>query len=332
MARFKDTDFLHVSARIRSREKKLLTQRQLSQMAEAPTHDEAWKLANDAGIGAGKPYADYEEALAESLGETYAFLREHTGGQDFLGLFRYEYDALNLKILVKAQAMGGEEKEELTRLGGVPAGRLREEFKLRRLNSVPALIADAVWEASDVLARTNDPQWVDVIVDKAMLAAMADKAGQYNIPFLRRVVQTKIDIANIRAAVRLVRMGKEASFAERVLSPGGCLGLDSLLAAYPKGIEGIVALLEGSGYADTLAPALPGLRAGEPLTAFERLCDDLLTETLSSARYLPFGVELLIVFALAREAEARAVRIVMASRLAGVAPALIKERLRETYA
>ncbi len=80
MVRFKDTDFLHVSARLRSREKRLLAQRQLNQMIEAPTHDEAWKLANDAGVGAGRPYTEYEEALAESLGETYAFLREHAGG------------------------------------------------------------------------------------------------------------------------------------------------------------------------------------------------------------------------------------------------------------
>ena len=53
---------------------------------------------------------------------------------------------------------------------------------------------------------------------------------------------------------------------------------------------------------------------------------------LDRARLIPFGVELLIVYAAAKEAEIKAVRIVLASRLAGVAPHLIKERLRETYA
>jgi len=328
---FKDTDFLHAGSRIKSLERKLLTQRQLIQMIEAPTLDEAWKMVNDAGIGVGVPLEQYERALSENLAQTYEFLKNLSKGYDFLDLLRYEYDALNLKLLIKAQAMN-KEQVELVEMGSVPVSVLREEFRLQKYQQIPRLLAEAVAEATDALARTGDPQWVDVIVDKAMLAAMLQKAKEYEIPFLHKLVKTKIDIANLRSVVRIQRIGKELDFVKRVLAPGGNLDVDDLAEAFTKGMDGIIALIQGSDYGPILDPALEALRSGKGLTQFERLCDDCITNVLDSVRLIPFGVELLIVYAAAKEAEIKAVRIVMASRLAGVAPELIKERLRETYA
>lgn len=331
MVKFKDTDFLHAGSRIKTLEKKLLTQRQLIQMAEAQSLEEAWKMANDAGIGVGMPYQDYEAALADNLEETYQFLQKLAKGEDFLNLLRYEYDALNLKILVKAQAMEAE-SEELVELGSVPVPALREEFRLGKFEKTPPRLAEAVAEATEVLARTGDPQFVDVLLDRALLAAMAEKAAGYQIKFLHNLVKTRIDIANIRSLVRIKRIDKDLDFLKRVAAPGGFISTDALCEAFPKGMDGIVALIEASDYGKVLEPALPELRAGGSLTNFERLCDDCLTGQLDQVRLIPFGVELLIVHAVAKEAEIKAVRIVMASRIAGVSPELIKERLRETYA
>ncbi len=331
MVKFKDTDFLHASSRIKSLERKLLTHRQLIQMIEAPTLDEAWKIANDAGIGVGIPLEQYERALSENLAQTYDFLKSLSKEHGFLDLLRYEYDALNLKLLIKAQAMN-REQVELVEMGSVPVAVLREEFRLQKYEQTPCLLAEAVAEATDALARTGDPQWVDVIVDKAMLAAMLQKAMEYKIPFLHKLIKTKIDIANLRSVVRIQRIGKELDFVKRVLVPGGHLDVGALADAFARGMDSIIALMQGSDYGPILEPAFDALRGGKGLTQFERLCDDCITNVLNSVRLIPFGVELLIVYAAAKEAEIKAVRIVMASRLAGVAPDLIKERLRETYA
>ncbi len=331
LIKFKDTDFLHAGSRIKTLEKKLLTQRQLVQMIEAQTMDEAWKIVNDAGIGVGIPLEHYEAALSQNLAETYDFLKMLSKGHDFLDWLRYEYDALNLKILVKAHAMA-QEQDELVELGSVPAIALREEFRLQKYEKTPRILAESAAEATDALARTGDPQWVDVIVDKAMLAAMLQKAKEYQIPFLHKVVKAKIDIANLRSLVRIKRIDKDLDFAKRVLAPGGNLDVDVMADAFARGMDSIIALIEGSDYGPTLEPSLGALRSGKSLTEFERLCDDCLTAVLDRARLIPFGVELLIVYAAAKEAEIKAVRIVLASRLAGVAPHLIKERLRETYA
>ena len=53
---------------------------------------------------------------------------------------------------------------------------------------------------------------------------------------------------------------------------------------------------------------------------------------LKSSRFVPFGIEPVLSYLVAKENEAQAIRIVMASKIAGIAPEKITERLRETYA
>jgi len=71
--------------------------------------------------------------------------------------------------------------------------------------------------------------------------------------------------------------------------------------------------------------------AGGSLTAFERECDNALTRYLGDARRVPFGVETVIAYLYAKEAELTAIRTILAGRRAGLDGAVIRERLRETY-
>ena len=74
--------------------------------------------------------------------------------------------------------------------------------------------------------------------------------------------------------------------------------------------------------------AQPG---GGALTAFEKACDDALTDYLSAARRVPFGEETVIGYLYAKEAELTAVRTIFAGRAAGLDGDTIRSRLRETY-
>ena len=332
MVKFKDTDYLHASSRIKSMEKYLLTSRQLTQMVEAHSIEEAYKVANDAGIGAGGEAADYEAALKTNLLDTYKLLENLSGGTDVFHIFRYEYDGLNLKSLIKAQALDKDPDSTMTGLGTVPVEALKEQFRQKKFEQLhPALAAGAL-EALDTLAKTGDPQAVDVILDKAVLAAMLEKAGGYDNRFIRRIVAAKIDIANIRCMVRLRRMDGDTDFFRRIAAPGGTIGENGFIEAYSKGMDSVIAFIEASSYGKVLEPAMAPLRAGGSLTLFEKLCDNYIVRLLDDARLVPFGIEPLVVYLIAKENEVKAVRIIIASRLAGVDGEQIKERLRESYA
>ena len=68
---------------------------------------------------------------------------------------------------------------------------------------------------------------------------------------------------------------------------------------------------------------------GGSLTAFERACDDAVTNYLRGAGLVSFGKEAVLAYLAALENEITAVRMILTGRLAGIAPQTIRERLRE---
>ena len=76
---------------------------------------------------------------------------------------------------------------------------------------------------------------------------------------------------------------------------------------------------------------LESMKETGSFTSIERLCDDAVMKYVKDAKYISFGIEPLIAYTAAKQAEIKSVRIVLAGKAAGLAPNLIRERLRETY-
>ena len=68
------------------------------------------------------------------------------------------------------------------------------------------------------------------------------------------------------------------------------------------------------------------------MTEFEKACDNAINEYLKKAKLIPFGEEAVTAFLASRETEITAVRMILTGRLAGIAPEIIQERLRDLYA
>ena len=71
---------------------------------------------------------------------------------------------------------------------------------------------------------------------------------------------------------------------------------------------------------------------GGALTAFELLCDNALMDYIRAAKLRSFGAAHVSAYLAAMENETTAARMILTGRLAGLQPAVIRERLRETYA
>ena len=195
-----------------------------------------------------------------------------------------------------------------------------------------AKIAQAALQARETLAKTNDPQMVDIIIDRAVLESMSALAGQYKSKFLTRLVNANIDIANIRSFVRIKRIGKDLRFLKEVLADGGSIAVPRYLELFPKTFDDFFEMLDGTPYGPALSGAYDAIKNHGTLSEFEKLCDNFMVEVLKESRFIPFGIEPVLSYLLAKENEVQAIRIVMASKIAGVDPDKITERLRETYA
>lgn len=333
MNKIQNVDYLYASTRVRALEKNMLNSRDLEKMLDAASTEESYKTANDISLHSRLPLAQYEQAIGDMLKSEYALVYSLTERNDIFDIFRYKYDGHNLKVLIKSRVLESDPLPVMSPLGLLSPEKLREQFKAGKLEGLPETICEAASAANEALAKSHDPQTVDILIDRAVMTSMKTSAEVVDFPFLTLLVASIIDIENIRAAVRLKRMGSDVSVLKRLAVEGGALSLSSLYAAFEA--EGFAAMREClfvTDYYNHFAPLFDALSPKTPLTAFERGADNYLIERLRSSRLIAFGLEPVICYLLAKENEAKLIRIVLASRMAGVERAKISERLREPYA
>lgn len=330
--KIKDTDYLVISARIKAMESGLLTRERMEQLLDARSDEEVAKVLQDCGypeLDAADPEA-MDAALAAAREATLSDLADGAPDHRYIDVFKLKYDYHNTKAILKAEAMDTDPGHMLMDMGRVSAAELREAMRSGELDNLPPLLASAVAEAREVLQTTRDPQLCDIVLDRWFYRDMDAVAEATGSAFLHGYVQAQIDAANLRTLVRTLRMGKNEEFLRGVLFEGGEVSMDAVLA---------VSAGRGSGLAELYAPtrfqtaAEAGVRAlqGGPLTEFEKKCDDVVGEYLSGAQFVPFGEAPLVGYLAARETEYTNLRILLMGRGAGIAPDVIRSRLRASY-
>lgn len=328
--KLKDTDYLFISTYLRSRERNLLTAARMERMIDAATAEDAAKVLQEIGYGEFSPTSDRElsEALAREREELFADLYRFVPDKAVVDVFKVKYDYHNVKTLLKAQALELDGKRLLVDAGRVSAEELTRALTEGEYDQLPPALGQAAREAREVLSATGDPQLSDFVLDRAYYAEMLTAAQATHSDFLVRYVRATIDAANLRGAVRTLRMKKGGDFLKKVLFEGGTVATEAILTAALGGS------LEEPFRSTTLRQAAElgaeAVRGGD-LTRFEKACDDAVTEVAAGAKSVPFGVEAVIGYLVAKEIEFTAVRIIMSSRMAGITGETIRERLREAY-
>ena len=326
MSHRKDTDYLSVSTRIRAMENRLLTTERMDRMIEARDDDEAMKLLAECGYtGTGT----LEEILAQARADVFKDLSSAVPDPRLAEVFQLKYDYHNAKTLLKCKATGAEPERLLLAGGRYDPQHLLDGWRREDLRGCSDTYRRAIIQASVILEQEKDPQGADLVLDKACYEEMGQLARDLKSKYLQGYVRLSVDVANLRTAVRVSRMGKEGEFLRQVLLSGGSVSRQSLVNAHGDGLGEVFQtgpLAQAAALGSKLSQ--PGSGA---LTAFEKACDDALTDYLTSARLIPFGEEIVIGYLYAREQELTAIRAIFAGRAAGLDGDTIRQRLRKTY-
>jgi len=326
----KDTDYLFISSYLRARERNLLTAARMDRMIDAPTTEDAAKVLGEIGYSEFSPSSERElsAALANEREKLFQDLYRFTPDKAVVDVFKVKYDYHNLKALLKARAMGSDAQRLLMDAGRVPTAAMARAVTEGAYELLPETLAKAAREAAETLSTTGDPQLADFILDRAYYAEMLSAAQDTGSKFLVSYVQATIDASNLRSAVRTLRMKKGADLLKKVLVEGGTVAPDRIRnAALGGNLEDVYRSTALRGAAELGMAAVNG----GSLTPFEKACDDAVTAAAGQAKGVPFGVEAVIGYLVAKEIEFTAVRTIMSSRLAGIGGETIRERLREAY-
>ena len=329
MAKKKES-YLCISAMIAARASKLLTNEKAERMLDAPSFEDAAKLLSDCGYpDMSQMNADQvEESLARHRDEIFTELGKYSPDKSLTDVFRIKYDYHNLKTVIKAEAVGTDAKRLLTDAGRIPGLKLLELYNEGKRLELPEKLADAMDEAKSVLARTGNPQLSDFVLDKAHFAELSAIADRLDSKFLRGYVSVLTDSTNLKSTVRALRMGKGQELLSQVLIPGGSVGTEKLSGVTEK--DSLAALFSLGTLAEAAQLGGEALEGGS-MTRFELACDNAVNAYLRGAKLICYGCEPVLAYMAAIESEITAIRMILTGRLAGVAPQVIRERLRELY-
>ena len=326
MSHKKDTDYLAISARIRAMENRLLTRERMDRMIDARDQGEAMKVLAECGYN---DAAGLDAALLQARAEVFQDMERSAPDPRLVEVFQIKYDYHNAKTILKAQAMGADAERLLLSGGRYNPAELLEGWRREELKGCSPTFTRAMEEAKALLDESRDPQQADLLLDRACYQEMAQLANELGSPFLQGYVRLSVDVANLRTAVRVYRMGKEGEFLRDVLLPGGNVSQQSILSARREALSEVFRSGPLAGAAELGEKLLqPG---GGSLTEFERECDNALTAYLAAARRVPFGEETVIGYLYAKEQEFTAIRSIFAGRAAGLDGDVIRARLRDTY-
>lgn len=330
--RYKDTDYLHAAARVTYLENQLITREDLLKAIDADSAKDAFRLLSGRNIFKDHDMKDYELAFEANLTEHYDLIEDITGELGLTYMFRYPVDGHNMKVMIKSKALEGDFTGLYKTGGTVSAEIMQMELDQERFRETPKLLGQAGLEAADQLAKTRDSQIVDIIIDKAVIALMSQKAEELECEALTEYVTAKIDLINIKSALRLLRMKKDSFAAARIFAEGGSFTVKEMDEAYTMSYDGIKALAARIPQSERITEAINMVKQGQSIAAFEQQVDGCFKDLFDKTKVIPFGIEPVIAFMYLKDQEIRACRLVLVSKMFGLPKGQIAERLRYIYA
>ena len=328
------TDFVYASSYVRSQESKLLSSEQLRNMTESKNIDDICKVLQDAGYGSEGNIltaANYQDVLKQAEASFFAEVKELSKSNAALNIFCYPADYHNLKVLIKAESLCVDRDELLMENGTISASEMAKSVKERATIGLTENMASALVEAVDVHARTNDPQMIDFVCDKYCFADIIEAAEESKNSYVKGYVALWVDTINLKTFARVKKMGQPWKYFENVFIPGGTVDVQVFLGSYEDDFKQAAEKFQAYDIRKAVSEGGEAIDSSGDFTLLEKICDNLLVEYSREAKTVTFGLEPLVAYLIARQNEVKAIRIVLAGKLAKMSPELIRERLRETY-
>ena len=320
------TKYTYAVARIRALEVSLLTNAVIEQLLACKSAEQALQLLVEKGWGdltAGT--LDADEVLNKEEEKMWQTIREVAPDMHVFDVLSLPKLYHNLKAAIKEVCTEVENKNIFYDDCEIPGEEMFALVQNNEFVKLPCYMPATAREAFDTLLHTRDGQLCDLIIDRATLEAMLEAGKKSGEKIIEEYAQTAVAIADIKIAVRSQKTGKNAEFMKKAMVNCSEINVDQLTQAALAGAEEIAQYLEGTSYRE----GADALRISP--SAFERWCDNKMTDSMRSQKYESFSVGPLLAYLLARQNEIKTVRIILTGKQNEFPDEAIRERIREMY-
>lgn len=336
-----NTKYGYASGRLRVLETRLLNRNSVLRLLEADSAQEVIRLLSEGEYGSAfssitSPF-DFDIGLKIELRRIYALIDELSHDPDLTNIFRIKWDFHNLKVLLKASYLENSKTEldsVVSDLGLIPLETLKLTVTPesdKKAEPVPNYIIDALKFARSQYESSQNPRFIDTIIDSHCYSFMFKQAEKYSNKFLIGYFKAVVDLNNIRNFVRIKMLNENVRLLDSILLPHGSIDKKIFIGHFDDPIENFASSLSNTVYSDVITEGIRRWTDEHSLATFEKLADNFLINYIKPAKYIIFGIEPLIGYLLAKENEIKLIRIIMTGKLNELPTEIINERLRDTY-
>ncbi len=335
MEKRKPEEYAFPCSLVRAGEKKILGQADLEKLVDCKTVNQAMSILGDFGYGDGRELSNpraFDEVLGSGLEEAFKMVFSAAPDREELELFIYPGDYHNIKALLKAEALDIDGADYLTGTGKFDKETMERMIREREFVFMETAMKQGVNEALDVFAKGNDPQEIDIILDRACYRHMLSKAEETENEFLIGYVKLLIDILNVNSFVRLRKIGKPDTFFKKVFLAGGNIEEKVFLASWEDSVQKLTEKMAPFGFKEAFGTgAAEASMQGGNFTSLERITDNMRMKYIKNAKYISFGIEPLAAYLVAKEAEVKNLRMILTGIVTETPRNITLERLRVPY-
>ena len=342
-------DYTYAVARIRALENYLFSDAVIDQLIACKDLGSCIHFLEERGWGDTDTSGDAEAILAREEEKIWEVVKDLHIDMEIFGVLSLPKEFHNLKAAIKevyeeaSEKKGrnaavadhdmdalGERKHAAIYYEGLPVSGedLEEIIRERDFDRLPAEMKTAAEEAYDTLMHTGDGQACDIVIDRACMEAVLKagrEAGRKGCDVIRGYAESIVSIADIRTAVRAARTGKSLDFLMKALVDTQSLSAENLARSSAQGEDALREYLLATDYRDAVE-----YLAKSP-SAFEKWCDDKITESLKAQKYEAFTIGPVIAYIIARQNEIKTVRLILTGKANGLTDESMIGRARKMY-
>lgn len=328
-------DYVQSVTRTRVLETRLLSRARIERMVDAKDMEEVFKILGEteysnvmAGINRAE---DYEKILSSELKRVYELMYEMSKDKIVVDLMALKYDYHNLKVLVKEKILNQDFSDMYTPISTTDFNQLKVNYLSGNLKEIEPRFREALEAAEKDYDENQDPQRIDILLDRFYFNHLYDLALETDIPLFKKYVKDLIDFTNIKTLIRVKKQKKDMKFLEEVLIQNGNISKEELVLSLNDPIEVITHKYRNYDISPEMKKGLEIYQNTGRLSELEKLMDNYLMELNKPSKYIHFGPEPLFSYIVAKETEIKVLRIIMVSKINRLSPEEIRERLRDLY-
>ena len=309
--------------KIRVWEGRLLHPSTFYQLADAKSLQEVDLVLGTTSYAKNISLTHFDKSLEKEEITTLNLIKGSCKDYTFLLPFFYKRDIHNLKLLSKSRYVEIEDSWIIQ--GLIEKEIILTSIKNDDISLLPRTYQGLIKEARRFYEGLKKLQMIDIFLDKKLYEEIFHLTR--NLPFINQFFRREVDLLNIKNFIRCRRIHWEEKLFASILIKGGLIEDSFFQEIYREPKERLSNKLIFTPYTILSSEGIPYLEKTGKFHRIEQNGYSILLQFLSPAKYVAFGYEPLLRYLFLKMNEVRNLRVVFSSKLNGVKPENIKERL-----